>query len=105
MPLLAALLKSGIVSIYALVVAFQTLRYGVLLSVMGAASAAYVLCVIGWSLQIVPLIAALFSTAYGSFIGLAFPPIAGTVIAGYIATWSCVVAKNYILKITKLGLS
>ena len=34
-----------------------------------------------------PLVAALFSTAYGQFLGLLFPPISGNIVAGMIALW------------------
>lgn len=34
---------------------------------------------------IVPLVAALFQTSYGQFLGLAFPPISGTVITVYLS--------------------
>lgn len=37
-----------------------------------------------------PLIAALFSTQYGQFLGLAFPPIAGTVLTGLLSLWLAV---------------
>lgn len=39
---------------------------------------------------IVPLVAALFSTQYGQFLGLAFPPIAGTVLTGLLTLWLAV---------------
>ncbi len=35
-----------------------------------------------------PLVSAMFSTSYGNFISLAFPPIASTCITAYIAAWS-----------------
>lgn len=37
-----------------------------------------------------PLVAAIFSTSYGQFLGLAFPPIAGTVLTGLLALWLAV---------------
>jgi len=37
---------------------------------------------------VAPLAAAVFSTAYGQFIGLAFPPIAGTCLAAVASVWS-----------------
>jgi hypothetical protein len=37
---------------------------------------------------VIPLANAAFSTSYGQFLGLAFPPIAGTCIAGLMAIWS-----------------
>lgn len=103
MPLLAILIKSGLSSLYLLYMAVISIRYGVLLSVMTFMSAVYIACVVAWSLYIVPLIAALFSTAWGFFLSLAFPPIASSVLLGYVSLWGCVVAKNYIIKIVKVG--
>lgn len=37
---------------------------------------------------VIPLASALFSTSYGSILGLAFPPIAGTCIVGIFTVWS-----------------
>lgn len=34
-----------------------------------------------------PLVATMFATQYGQFLGLAFPPIAGTCLASITATW------------------
>lgn len=103
MPLLAILVKAGLSSLYLLYVAVTTIRYGVLLSVMTFMAAVYIACVVAWSLYIVPLIAALFSTGFGFVLGLAFPPIASTVLFGYVGLYGCVVAKNYLINIVKVG--
>ena len=39
-----------------------------------------------------PLVGALFSTQYGQFLGLLFPPIAGTVTATLMSFWLVVMA-------------
>ena len=39
---------------------------------------------------IAPLVAMAFSTSYGQFIGLAFPPVAGTVLTLYFTAWIAV---------------
>lgn len=36
---------------------------------------------------VAPWVAAAFSTSYGQVIGLAFPPVAGTVLAGIATLW------------------
>lgn len=41
----------------------------------------------GW---IAPLVAMAFSTQYGQFIGLAFPPVSGTVLTLYFTAWIAV---------------
>jgi len=37
---------------------------------------------------VAPLAASVFSTSYGQFIGLAFPPVAGTCLAAVASVWS-----------------
>jgi len=39
---------------------------------------------------IAPLVAMAFTTSYGQFIGLAFPPVAGTVLTLYFTAWIAV---------------
>lgn len=46
--------------------------------------------VTAFNVAISPFVAAVFSTAYGQFLGLLFPPIAGTVVAALVAFWSAV---------------
>ena len=36
---------------------------------------------------VAPLVAQLFATSYGQLLGLAFPPVAGTVLAGVATLW------------------
>lgn len=50
-----------------------------------------------------PLIQAMFSTQYGQFLGLAFPPIAGSCMASIAACWAgCALYK---LKIQSIKMS
>jgi len=44
---------------------------------------------------IIPLATSLFSTSYGSILGLAFPPIAGTCILGIFTVWSACGLYSY----------
>lgn len=103
MPLLAALIKAGLANLYALYLALASARYAALLAVMVAMAGTYVAFVVAWSVYISPLFSLLFSTGFGHVIGLAFPPIAGTVVAGYAALWALLVAKNYAMKFVGLG--
>lgn len=34
-----------------------------------------------------PMVSSMFNTQYGQLIGLAFPPVAGTVLAGIVTIW------------------
>lgn len=53
--------------------------------------------------MIAPLVQAAFTTSYGQFLGLAFPPIAGTVLATYFAAWLAV--QTYRLKVRAVALT
>lgn len=50
-----------------------------------------------------PMVSQLFSTQYGQLIGLAFPPVAGTVLAGVATIWvACTTYKlqEHAVKVT-----
>lgn len=44
---------------------------------------------------VIPLAGQLFSTSYGSIIGLAFPPIAGSCILALTTVWSAAALYSY----------
>lgn len=46
--------------------------------------------VTAFNVAITPFVSAVFNTSYGQFLGLLFPPIAGTVIAALMAFWTAV---------------
>lgn len=95
MPLLAVLVKA----LFGNLSAWLTLLYSTRLSLQFTAvlifAAAYIACVAAYTDFIFPVIAALFSTQWGQFLGLAFPPMAGSVLAGVVSLWGCIVAKRY----------
>jgi len=105
MPILAALLKVLLANVYVLVLALKTQGLMLRLAAIGVLAAAYVACLTGFALFIAPLLSALFNTAYGQVIGLAFPPIAGTILVGIVALWGCIVVKNYFKVMLKIGVS
>lgn len=105
MPLLAALLKTSLGYLYLIAIAFVRWWTGVRLALMLYLAAAYVACVTAFTTFISPHLATLFATSYGQVIGLAFPPIAGTVLVGVVGLWGCIVLKNYVMKIVKVGVS
>lgn len=105
MPALAAMIKAALMWLgtsYLLVVENQLL---IKIAAIGMLSTAYVACVLFFSTFITPLVSSLFSTSYGQVVGLAFPPIAGTVVAGIVGLWGCIVTKNYAYKFLKLAAS
>lgn len=104
MPALALLLKVALGNMYALYLAITSQALALRLGAIAVMAAAYVACVVGFTTFIAPLIGALFATSYGQVIGLAFPPISGTVVFGIVTLWGCLVAKAYYMKVIKLGL-
>lgn len=104
MPVFALLFKVAIGNMWALWLALTSLKASVRLAAVAIMAAAYVACVLGFSMFIAPLISSLFNTQYGQVVGLAFPPISGTVVAGIVSLWGCFVLKSYYMKVYKLGL-
>jgi len=88
MPLLAALLEVLFAKVLGLMALLFAKKVALALAGMTA------LVAIGSALYatlaqvVIPLAAQLFSTSYGSIIGLAFPPIAGPIILSIMAIWS-----------------
>lgn len=62
----------------------------------------YLACVVYYTTMIGPWFGMLFSTAYGALLGLLFPPIAGSVVFGISAYYTCVVGKRYTSKLFKM---
>lgn len=103
MPVFAALVKALFLQGYGLLLALVTQRIGLKIAAIATMAGLYVGAVAAFSAFVSPLIGALFSTAYGQVIGLAFPPVAGTVVAGYVALWVLLVVKNYYMRAVNIG--
>ena len=104
MPVFAALVQGLMANAMALWLAVKSAQQAVRLTAISILAAAYVACALFYTLFIDPLIGALFSTAWGMLLGLAFPPISGTVIAGIVGLWGCIVAKRYTEKFVSMAL-
>lgn len=104
MPALGLLLQGLMGNMYALFLALSSAKQVVRVSAMLILAAAYVACAVAFTLFIDPLIGVLFSTAFGMLLGLAFPPVSGTVIAGIVGLWGCVIVKRYYVKFINIGL-
>jgi len=102
MPLLAAFLGSWLTRL----LAYMTTKWGaevaIRMAFVAAIAAVYVALLVAFNSFVEPLLSALFSTGYGTVIGLAFPPIAGTVVTGLAALWVSVVSYRYL---RSLGMS
>lgn len=85
MPLLASLLSGLFSALGVFFVKAIGFRLPVRLAAVAAIAALATALLALFNGAIAPLVAQAFSTQYGQFIGLAFPPVAGTVMASYFA--------------------
>lgn len=95
MPLFAVLFKAVMGNVVAFLSLFVTAKYAMRMAAVLALAAIYITAVTLFSTFVSPLLSSLFTTGYGQFLGLAFPPIAGTVVAGLAALWVALVSSNY----------
>lgn len=63
----------------------------------------YLACVATFTAWIGPLFGAIISTSYGYLLGLLFPPIAGTIVAGIMVYRMCVVGVKYTTRLIKMA--
>lgn len=103
MPLLALLWKGLMGNAFALILALKSTERGIKITAALILAAAYIICVTLFTNYVSPLIGQLFNTTHGYVIGLAFPPIAGTVIAGFVGLWVSIVAQRYYRWVMKIG--
>lgn len=87
MPLLGALL----VNLFGGVVAGMAARVGQAVVekalVVAALTVATTALMVLFNSTVAPLVANMFSTQYGQFLGLAFPPVAGSCLAAIALVW------------------
>jgi len=102
MPIFAGLIQAIFQALAAfmlrLLAARIALRVAAVLAVMGFGAA----LMVTFNAFVAPLAASVFSTAYGQLLGLAFPPISGTVLAGMVALW--VACTTYKLQVRAVGM-
>lgn len=88
MPILAGLLVScfsSLASFFALSLS-KKVAFG--LAAVATLGGLYGAMVVAMNAAVSPLLASLFSTSYGQFIGLAFPPMAGTCLGIVASAWA-----------------
>lgn len=103
MPILAGLITSLFGGIASLVAIWWGKKIAVSVLAVAAFALALTALMAMFNLVVTPLIAAMFSTTYGQFIGLAFPPMAGTCLAAIGTCWcGCALYK---LKIQAIRLT
>jgi hypothetical protein len=104
MPQLGALLLSLLKPIFDVIVGIIGIKAAIRITAVGTLAAIYISCVIYYTQLVGPWLANFFSTTYGQLLGLLFPPISGSVLAGLSAYWICVAGQKYVSKLTKLAI-
>lgn len=103
MPLLGALIASLFGGIASMIGLFWAKKISVTVLAVGAFALALAALMTMFNALVAPLLAEMFSTSLGQFIGLAFPPIAGTCLASMATCWGgCALYK---LKIQAVKMS
>lgn len=103
MPSLGALLLSILKPIFNLLAGVVGVRTAIRITAVGTLATIYLSCVIYFTQVIGPWLAGVFSTAYGQLLGLLFPPISGSILAGLSAYWICIAGQKYVAKLTKMA--
>ncbi len=103
MPLLAAFLGSIGTSIYAVMLTMFGAKIATRLAAVMLLATIYISCLSLFIGLVSPWLSAVFSSAYGQLIGLLFPPIAGSVVAGLGTYWTCIIGVKYVSNLTKMA--
>jgi len=104
MPLFAALFQAVAAGFTSLIIALATLRESIRITGVVMLAGMYVAAVAGFNAFVSPLADSLFSTSYGQLIGLAFPPVAGTVITSLSILWATLAGNRFLQKFGALAL-
>jgi len=103
MPLLAGLITSLFGGIASLIGLFWAKKISVAVVASAAFALALVALMAAFNALVAPFVQQMFSTSLGQFIGLAFPPAAGTCLAALGTCWGfCALYK---LKIQSIKMS
>jgi uncharacterized membrane protein required for colicin V production len=103
MPVLASLIASLFGGIAAFFVEHLTKKILTVAAAVAAFAVSFAALMLMFNTLVAPLVQAMFSTQYGQFLGLAFPPMAGTCLAAIAAAWGgCALYK---LKIQSIKMS
>ncbi|WP_143889407.1 hypothetical protein [Tepidimonas alkaliphilus] len=97
MPLFAALVQGLFGKLFAFLAAYVGRQWAMRIAVAMSVATGYVALVAAFNAFVSPLLSKLFATSWGHVLGLAFPPISGTVIAGLVGLWIAKVSFEYSL--------
>jgi len=102
MPLFAALFASVLGGLSSLLLAIKGAEWGLRVTIVVAAGAAYLAIVVAFSAVVAPWFAAITSSGYGLLLGLLFPPAAGTVLAVLAGFWTLIIGKRLSVRLLKM---
>lgn len=104
MPLGALFLGSIGSLIYKVIVYLVGAQHAARVAAILALASIYIACVTYFSGMIYPWLQGIFGSAYGSLLGLLFPPVSGTVMASLSAYWVCIYGVHYVSSLTKAAM-
>jgi hypothetical protein len=87
MPLFAALFTAFFSSLGVFLAKLFAAKIAIRVVAVTALTALAAAVVTAFNVAVTPFVGAMFSTSYGQFLGLLFPPISGTVIAALMTFW------------------
>jgi Family of unknown function (DUF5455) len=103
MPVLAGLITSLFGGFASLLAVLWGKKIAVSVLAVAGFATALVTLMATFNLLVAPMVSAMFSTQYGQFIGLAFPPMAGTCLASLATCWGA--CALYKLKVQSIKMS
>jgi hypothetical protein len=105
MPVLGALLVSlfgGVASFFVALLGKKVAIAAAAVTALGVATAALM---VTFRSLVAPLLAQMFTSQYGQFFGLAFPPVAGNCLATIAATWAACALYKWQVRAISLSAS
>jgi Family of unknown function (DUF5455) len=103
MPLLGKLLESLFVALAGFFGRMLVGKVAVRVAAVAALAALGTGLLAAFNAFVAPMVASVFSTQYGQLLGLVFPPVSGTVLAGLMALW--VACMAYRLKVRAISIT
>lgn len=87
MPALGAMLATIFGSLAGFLAKLFVAKLAIRITAVAALTAVGGVLMTVFNTQVAPLVQQIFASEYGQFVGLAFPPIAGTCVAAITAVW------------------
>lgn len=87
MPLFAGMVSAFFTALGGFLAKLFIARVALRIAAVAAIGALGAVLMATFNTVIAPMVSSMFSTQYGQLIGLAFPPVAGTVLAGIATIW------------------